>query len=150
VSTPQPPGTPDLPPTPSSQPPEAAPPRPAAPPTPAPPAPSPSPAQEDDLPSTWQPLLYTKIAVLLVVIAYAIAFVVQNTDQIRIDFVFSTTKVRLIWTMLLLLAIGLIGGILLSQLYRHRRRAQLAQKSGKSRHSRSDVAGRDKAVGKPS
>ena len=147
MSTPQPPGTPDPRPTPSSQPPEAVPPRSAAPPTQAPPAPSP--AEEDDRPSTWQPLLYTKIAVLLVVIAYAIAFVVQNTDQIRIDFVFSTTKVRLIWTMLLLLAIGLIGGILLSQLYRHRRRAQLAQKSGKSRHSRADVGGRDKAVGKP-
>ena len=148
MSTPQPPGTPDPRPTPSSQPPEAAPPRSAAPPTQAPPAPSP--AEEDDRPSTWQPLLYTRIAVLLVVIGYAVAFVVQNTDEIRVDFVFSTTKVRLIWTMLLLLAIGLIGGILLSQLYRHRRRAQLAQKSGKSRHSRADVGGRDKAVGKPS
>ena len=148
MSTPQPPGTPHLPPTPSSQPPEAAPPRPAAPPTPAPPAPSP--AQEDDLPSTWQPLLYTKIAVLLVVIAYAIAFVVQNTDQIRIDFVFSTTKVRLIWTMLLLLAIGLIGGILLSQLYRHRRGAGLSKQPRKSRDSGSDVGRRDEAVRKPS
>ena len=94
MSTLQPPGIPDPPPTPSSKPPEAAPPKPAAPPTQAPPAPSP--AEEDDRPSTWQPLLYTKIVVLLVVIAYAIAFVVQNTDQIRIDFVFSTTKVRLI------------------------------------------------------
>ena len=83
-------------------------------------------------------------------IGYSVAFVVQNTDQIRIDFVFATTKVRLIWTMLLLLGIGLVGGILLSQLYRHRRRANLAQKSGKSRDSRSDVRGRDKAVGKSS
>jgi uncharacterized integral membrane protein len=148
VSTPQPPGIPDeakppAPPPPTSAPPEAAAP-PAAPPT------APSPAEEDDRPSTWQPLLYTKIALLLVVIGYAVAFVVQNTDQIRIDFVFATTKVRLIWTMLLLLAIGLIGGILLSQLYRHRRRARLTQKSGKSRDSRADVGGRDKAVGKAS
>jgi uncharacterized integral membrane protein len=105
---------------------------------------------EEDRPSTWQPLLYTKIAVLLLVIAYAVAFVVQNTDQIRIDFVFSTAKVRLIWTILLLLAIGLVGGILLSQLYRHRRRAQLAKKSGKSRDSRANVGRRDKAVGKSS
>ena len=85
---------------------------------------------------------------LLVVIGYAVAFVVQNTDQIRVDFVFSTAKVRLIWTILLLLAIGLVGGILLSQLYRHRRRAHLSQKSAKSRDSRADVGGRDKAVGK--
>jgi uncharacterized integral membrane protein len=138
VSTPQPPGIPDEP-RPSAPPPEA-----------VAPAVPPPPAEEEDRPSTWQPLLYTKIVVLLVVIAYAIAFVVQNTDQIRIDFVFSTAKVRLIWTMLLLLAIGLIGGILLSQLYRHRRRAQLAQKSGKSRDSRAHVGRRDKAVGKPS
>ena len=107
MSTPQPPGIPD----------EPRPPAAVAPPIPPPPA------EEEDRPSTWQPLLYAKIVVLLVVIAYAVAFVVQNTDQIRIDFVFSTTKVRLIWTMLLLLGIGLIGGILLSQLYRHRRRA---------------------------
>ena len=140
MSTPQPPGIPDeL--TPSTAPPET-----VAPPVP----PAPPPAEEEDRPSTWQPLLYAKIVVLLVVIAYAVAFVVQNTDQIRIDFVFSTANVRLIWTMLLLLAIGLIGGILLSQLYRHRRRARLAQKSGKSRDSRAHFGRRDKAVSKPS
>ena len=124
-------------------------------PPPVDPEPAPEPAgepffPEEDHPSTWQPMLYAKIALLLLVLAYVIAFVVQNTDQIRIDFVFATTKVRLIWTMLLLLGIGLVGGILLSQLYRHRRRANLAQKSGKSRDSRSDVRGRDKAVGKSS
>ena len=144
MSTPQSPGTPDPPPAPSSRPSEAAQPEPAAPPS------APQPQEEEDGPSTWQPLLYLKISALLVVIGYSVAFVVQNTDQIRIDFVFATTKVRLIWTMLLLLAIGLVGGILLSQLYRHRRRANLAQKSGKSRDSRSDVRGRDKAVGKSS
>ena len=138
MNTPQPPGIPDEPRSPAPPAPDVAPPVP------------PPPADEGDQPSTWQPLLYAKITVLLVVIAYAIAFVVQNTDQIRIDFVFSTTKVRLIWTMLLLLAIGLIGGILLSQLYRHRRRALLAQKSGKSGDSRSHFGRRDKAVSKPS
>ena len=138
MNTPQPPGIPDEPRSPAPPAADVAPPVP------------PPPADEGDQPSTWQPLLYAKIVVLLVVIAYAVAFVVQNTDQIRIDFVFSTAKVRLIWTMLLLLAIGLIGGILLSQLYRHRRRAQLAQKSGKSRDSRAHVGRRDKAVGKPS
>jgi uncharacterized integral membrane protein len=88
--------------------------------------------------------------VLLLVLAYAIGFVVENTDQIRVDFVFATAKVRLIWEILLLLAIGLVGGILLSQLYRNRRRAQLAKKSGKSRDARSDLGRRDKAVGKSS
>jgi uncharacterized integral membrane protein len=145
VSTPQPPGIPDGP-KPSTPAPPAAPPEAAAPSVSPPPAPSA--AEEERRPSNWQPLLWARLVVLLLVIAYAISFVVQNTDQIRIDFVFSTAKVRLIWTMLLLLAIGLVGGILLSQLYRHRRRASLAKKSGKSRHSGPDVRGRDKAVGK--
>ena len=148
MSTPQPPGTPDEPKPQAPPPPAAAPPEAAA--APAPPPPAPSHRDEEDRPSNWQPLLYTRIAVLLVVIGYAVAFVVQNTDQIRVDFVFSTAKVRLIWTILLLLAIGLVGGILLSQLYRHRRRANLAKKPGKSPDSRSDVRGRDKAVGKSS
>ena len=147
MSTPQPPGIPDEPKAPAPPPP-AAPPAAAAPPVSPPPAPSP--AEEEDRPSTWQPLLYAKIVVLLLVIAYAIGFVVQNTDEIRIDFVFATAKVRLIWTILLLLAIGLVGGILLSQLYRHRRRVQLAKKSGKPGDSRADLRRRDKAVGKPS
>ncbi len=129
MSTPQPPGTPDLPPAESS--------------IPAPPAPATEPErterEEEDRPSTWQPLLYLKIAVLLFAIAYSIAFVVENTDEIRIDFVFWTAKVHLIWEILLLLAVGLIGGVLLSQLYRHRRRARLSKKSGKAADSRSDV-----------
>ena len=82
-------------------------------------------------------------------IAYSIAFVVENSKEINIHFVFATAKVRLIWEILLLLVIGMVGGILLSQLYRHRRRAQLAKKSGKARDSLPDVADRDEAVSKP-
>jgi uncharacterized integral membrane protein len=134
VSTPQPPGIPES--SPATTPP-------AAPSAAEPPA-------EEDRPSTWQPLLYFKIAVLLVAIAYAIAFVVQNSQQINVDFVFGTANVRLVWEILLLLGIGLVGGILLSQLYRHRRRAQLSKKSGKSGDSGADLRRRDKAVGKPS
>ena len=102
------------------------------------PAPAPEPdaraadqpdAADEDRPSTWQPLLYGKIALLLLVVAYVIAFVVQNTDQIKIDFVFATARVHLIWEMLLLLGAGLVGGVLVSQLHRHRRRAKLAKDS---------------------
>jgi uncharacterized membrane protein YciS (DUF1049 family) len=146
VSTPQPPGIPDTPPVPVPPPAGAAPPGAPAPPIAAPPATEPS--AEEDRPSRWQPFLYFKLGLLLAVIGYSIAFVVENSQQINIDFVFATAKVRLIWEILLLLAIGIVGGILLSQLYRHRRRAQLAKKSGKPRHSRSHVGGRDKAVGK--
>ena len=96
----------------------------------------PSPDEEEDRPSTFQPWLYVKIALLLIVIAYAIAFVVENTQEIKIDFVFTDANVRVIWTILLLLAIGLVSGMLLSQLYRHRRRAQLAKKSREARNAR--------------
>ena len=94
---------------------------------------------EEDQPSTWQLGLYLKIGLLLFAIGYAIAFVVQNTQQIRIDFVFSTANVRLIWEILLLLGSGLVGGVLLSQLYRHRRRERLAKKSGKPSDARADI-----------
>jgi uncharacterized integral membrane protein len=105
---------------------------------PAVPTPSPAvtPAEEEDRPSTFQPWLYVKIGLLLLVIAYAIAFVVKNTRQVKIDFVFTDANVRVIWTILLLLAIGLISGMLLSQLYRHRRRARLAKQGRQPRHSR--------------
>ena len=115
---------------------------------PPPPPASPEPQVAEDHPSTWQPLLYLKIVGLLAAIAYSIAFVASNTDTIKIDFVFWTADVKLIWEILLLLAIGLVGGILVSQLYRHRRRARLAKQARKSGDARSDVVGRDEAVGK--
>lgn len=104
---------------------------------PAAPAPPPAPpAEEEDRPSTFQPWLYVKIGLLLIVIAYAIAFVAKNTRQIKIDFVFTDANVRVIWTILLLLAIGVVSGMLISQLYRHRRRAKLAKQGRQARHSR--------------
>jgi len=95
--------------------------------TAATPAPQVPPVEDEDRPSTFQPWLYIKIGLLLLVIAYAIAFVVKNTRKIKIDFVFKDANVRVIWTILLLLAIGVISGMLISQLYRHRRRAKLAK-----------------------
>jgi uncharacterized integral membrane protein len=101
----------------------------------APPVPE-VPEEEEDQPSTFQPWLYVKIGLLLIVIAYAIAFVAKNTRQIKIDFVFTDANVRVIWTILLLLAIGVISGMLISQLYRHRRRAKLAKQGRQAGHSR--------------
>jgi uncharacterized integral membrane protein len=134
VSSPQPPGGP----TPPASP--------AEPPEPAPPT---EPTSAAARPSTWQPLLYLKIVLLLCAIAYSIAFVVANSKKIDVHFVFATAKVRLIWEILLLLGIGMVGGILLSQLYRHRRRALVAKKAGEHRHARADVGGGDEAERKP-
>ncbi len=130
MSAPQPPGSPEEPPA------AATVEEPAAPPPSHVPELESSPGSEEDRASTWQPWLYAKLALLLIVIAWAIAFVVKNTRQIKIDFVFTDANVRVIWTILLLLAVGLLSGVLLSQLYRHRRRAKLVKESGKSRHAR--------------
>ena len=124
-------------PEPPEQPPGASAERPSTPPpaAPAPRAPA-APVEEEDQPSTFQPWLYIKVGLLLIVIAYAIGFVVKNTRQIKIDFVFTDANVRVIWTLLLLLAIGVVSGMLISQLYRHRRRAKLAKQGRKPGHSR--------------
>jgi uncharacterized integral membrane protein len=93
-------------------------------------------------------MLWFRLILLLAILAYVIAFVVENTDEIKIDFVFATAKVHLIWEILLLLAIGLAGGVLLSQLYRRHARRGLRSKGGKSGDSRRDVGRRDEAVRK--
>jgi uncharacterized integral membrane protein len=130
MSTPEPPVPPEKPPASSVE--RPGPSAPAAP-APRPPA---APVDEEDQPSTFQPWLYLKIGLLLIVIAYAIGFVVKNTRQIKIDFVFGDANVRVIWTILLLLAIGMVSGMLISQLYRHRRRAKLAKQGRKPGHPR--------------
>jgi uncharacterized integral membrane protein len=122
VSTPQPPGNPE-PPVPSIPPAAAPSSKPAAPPADA--------LQEEDLRSTWQPWLYVKIGLLILAVAWATAFVVENSQQVNVHFVVATANVHLIWMILLLLAVGILAGVLISQLYRHRRRAQLAKKSRK-------------------
>jgi uncharacterized integral membrane protein len=129
MSAPEPPAPPEKPPASSVE--RPGPSAPAAP-APRPPA---APLEEEDQPSTFQPWLYLKIGLLLIVIAYAIGFVVKNTRQIKIDFVFGDANVRVIWTILLLLAIGMVSGMLISQLYRHRRRAKLAKQGRKPGHS---------------
>jgi uncharacterized integral membrane protein len=139
VSTAGPPDTPD--PQPPSPPGEPAPTS-----TPAPPK---SRVSTEDEASTWQPMLYLKIGLLLFAIGYVIAFVVENGQHVHVHFVFGTEKVRLIWMILLLLVIGLIGGVLISELYRHRRRSQLAKKARQPGDARGAVGGRDKAEGKP-
>lgn len=142
MTTPQPPGIPE---SPATGPPRAEPPEAGT----APVAPTATDESfEEDRASTWQPWLYVRIGLLLFAIAWAIAFVVENSTQINVHFVFATANVHLVWMILLLLAVGLIGGVLLSQLYRHRRRTQLAKKARKPSDARADVRGRDKAEGK--
>jgi hypothetical protein len=64
---------------------------------------------------------WLKVATLLFVVGYSVAFVVGNSKSIHVDFVFGSTNVTLIWSILLLLLIGFVAGVLGSHLYRQRR-----------------------------
>ena len=80
-----------------------------------------------ELDETWQPKLYLRIVVLLLLAAYAVAFVLENRKHVPLHFVFATANVSLVWLILLSLAVGFVVGILLSQLERRRRRRRAAQ-----------------------
>lgn len=70
----------------------------------------------------WQPRLYVRLVALVLLLAYAIAFVLENRSTVDVHFVFVTASVSLIWLVLVALALGVLGGILLGQLDRRRRR----------------------------
>ncbi len=69
---------------------------------------------------TFQPGLWSRLIGLGVVLVYLLLFAVLNTRTVRVSFVFTSTKVSLIWVILLSLAIGLVLGVLASQLHRFR------------------------------
>ena len=76
----------------------------------------------EQLQDHWQPLLYARLVALVLLVAYAIAFVLENRKQVSVHFVLATARVSLVWLILLALGVGLVGGILLAQLERRRRR----------------------------
>jgi uncharacterized integral membrane protein len=69
----------------------------------------------------FQPRLWLILIGLLAMFLYLLAFISMNDDQIKIDFVFFTATVSLIWAMVLMVGFGVLGGVLLSQVYRRRR-----------------------------
>ncbi len=70
----------------------------------------------------WQPWLYARLILLFAIIAFVIGFVLENRKQVHLHFVLGTARVSLIWLILLSIALGLLVGVLLSQLSRRRRR----------------------------
>jgi uncharacterized integral membrane protein len=75
-----------------------------------------------ELQENWQPKLYARLVALVLLAAYAIAFVLENRKSVKLHFVLATASVSLVWLILLSLAVGFLVGILLSQLERRRRR----------------------------
>lgn len=70
---------------------------------------------------TWQPRLWLSLAALILIVAYVIAFVVGNSEKTSVNFVFTSATTSLIWVILLSLLAGLLGGVLVSQVYARRR-----------------------------
>jgi uncharacterized integral membrane protein len=80
-----------------------------------------------ELQENWQPKLYARLIALVLLAAYAVAFVLENKKSVHLHFVFVTANVSLVWLILLSLAVGFVVGILLSQLERRRRRRRTAK-----------------------
>jgi uncharacterized integral membrane protein len=78
----------------------------------------------EELRESFQPLMWARLVALSLLVAYVVAFVIENAKQVRVHFVLYTTSVSLIWVILLSLALGVLSGVVGSQLYRHRRRAR--------------------------
>jgi uncharacterized integral membrane protein len=70
----------------------------------------------------WQGRLWAILLGLFLIAVYVIAFVVKNDKQIEVDFVLFSAHISLIWEIVLILALGVLGGVLLSQIYRRRGR----------------------------
>jgi uncharacterized integral membrane protein len=70
---------------------------------------------------TFQLRLWSIVIGLIVIAAYIVAFVAENNSRVTLHFVLFTTHTSVIWLILLSFAIGIAGGLLLSQLYRRRR-----------------------------
>ena len=74
----------------------------------------------DEFDRSWQPRLWIRVGLLVLIGGYLIAFVAGNDKEASVDFVFGQARTSLIWVILLSLLAGLVGGVLLSQLYRRR------------------------------
>jgi uncharacterized integral membrane protein len=80
-----------------------------------------------ELEEQWQPKLYLRLIVLILLAAYAVAFVLENRKSVSMHFVFATAELSLVWLILLALGVGFVAGVLLSQLERRRRRRRAAE-----------------------
>lgn len=65
---------------------------------------------------------YVRLVLFALLVAYAVAFVLENGKAVTVHFVFATARVSLVWVILLALAVGLLAGLLLRQLESRRRR----------------------------
>jgi uncharacterized integral membrane protein len=70
--------------------------------------------------ATGQKRRWVKLVLMGAVAVYAVLFIAFNTTRAKIDFVFASTRISLIFLVLLALAVGFALGYFTSQLRRHR------------------------------
>ena len=70
---------------------------------------------------SFQPKLWARLILLSLIVAWLVAFAAENTKRVHVHSVVATARVSLIWVILLTLVLGLLFGLVASQLYRHRR-----------------------------
>jgi uncharacterized integral membrane protein len=78
---------------------------------------------------SYQPKLWLTLGALVLVIAYVLYFVAANDTEVSVKFLFFEATTSLIWVILFSVVLGLLAGVLLSQLYRRRRAASRATPS---------------------
>jgi uncharacterized integral membrane protein len=71
--------------------------------------------------------VWIRVVALGALAAYLVAFIVENSKARPLHFVFTTAHVSLDWLILLSVAIGVVIGVLASQVA-HRRRARKQQR----------------------
>jgi len=65
---------------------------------------------------------WIQLTAIGLVALYAILFIVLNTHRAKVSFVFASTKISVIWVILLSLAVGFVLGVLGPRLRRHGQR----------------------------
>ena len=65
---------------------------------------------------------WVQLAAIGLVALYALLFIILNTHRAKVSFVFATTRISVIWVILLSLAVGFVLGVLGSRLNRRRKR----------------------------
>ena len=65
---------------------------------------------------------WVQLTVIGLVALYTILFIVLNTHSAKVSFVFASTRISVIWVILLSLAVGFVLGVLGARLNRRRKR----------------------------
>ena len=100
-------------------------------------------SREHEFERTWQPRLWFSIGLLILLAAYVIAFVAGNSDEASVNFIFAEATTSLIWVILLSVLVGLVAGVLLSQLHRRRQALSGDYSSDASSETPSSIADGD-------